>query len=258
MALDVATQKATPLVNNWGQLAFNSPNDVAVHGPSGALLFTDPDYGYAHSHRPPPQLGTWVWRYDPATATVTPVADGFVKPNGVTFSPDFSTCYVTESGCLDGAKDDSTPQSFVRAMPAIYAFDVVSDAGGLPTLRNRRLFAASPAGYADGIKVRWLLQAECAWAGACSSPATTLTAQCLLPSAPPLQIDERGNVWAAGPPGVEVWSPTGQHLGTLLLGSIANIAFAGHRLIMMQKTQVTALATKVAGNPLLMTGAAAD
>ncbi len=57
VALDVVSKRATPLVNNWGGLPFNSPNDVAVHGPSGALLFTDPDYGWFHHHRPRPQVG---------------------------------------------------------------------------------------------------------------------------------------------------------------------------------------------------------
>jgi len=56
--LDVATQQATPLLNNWAGLPFNSPNDVAVHGPSGAIFFTDPDYGYAQGFRPAPLVST--------------------------------------------------------------------------------------------------------------------------------------------------------------------------------------------------------
>lgn len=57
MVLDLATQKASPLVNNWGGLPFNSPNDVTLHAPSGALLFTDPDYGASNGHRPQPLVG---------------------------------------------------------------------------------------------------------------------------------------------------------------------------------------------------------
>ena len=55
--LDVASGSATPLVNNWAGVPFNSPNDVAVHGPSGAILFTDPPYGFAQGFRPAPQVG---------------------------------------------------------------------------------------------------------------------------------------------------------------------------------------------------------
>lgn len=55
--MDLATSTSTPLTNNWYGLAFNSPNDVAVHGPSGTILFTDPPYGYAQGFRPAPQVG---------------------------------------------------------------------------------------------------------------------------------------------------------------------------------------------------------
>ena len=54
VVIDVASQVSTPLVINGAGLPFNSPNDVAVHGPSGAILFSDPAYGYAQGFRPEP------------------------------------------------------------------------------------------------------------------------------------------------------------------------------------------------------------
>ena len=57
VVIDVASQVSTPLVNNWVGLPFNSPNDVAVHKESGAILFTDPPYGYAQGFRPMPLVG---------------------------------------------------------------------------------------------------------------------------------------------------------------------------------------------------------
>ena len=39
-----------------------------------------------------------VYRWDPRTGMLTVVADDFVKPNGLAFSPDESSLYVTDSG----------------------------------------------------------------------------------------------------------------------------------------------------------------
>lgn len=39
-----------------------------------------------------------VWRYNDKTGAVAPVADGFSLPNGITFSPDGSYAYVTDTG----------------------------------------------------------------------------------------------------------------------------------------------------------------
>jgi gluconolactonase len=33
-----------------------------------------------------------------------------------------------------------------------------------------------------------------------------------------LKVDSKGNLWATGPGGILILSPTGQHLGTLLTG----------------------------------------
>lgn len=43
----------------------------------------------AQGFRDEPQLAPMVWRFDPTSGAVGPIADGFVKPNGVVFSPDY-------------------------------------------------------------------------------------------------------------------------------------------------------------------------
>src|SRR3546814_3382707 len=59
---------------------------------SGGIWFTDPTYGimsdYEGRKSDPEQPGCYVYRVDPASGDVEVVADDFVKPNGLAFSPD--------------------------------------------------------------------------------------------------------------------------------------------------------------------------
>ena len=72
------------------------------------------------------------------------VADGFDKPNGLAFSPDERTLYVTDSGA------NQEPGSYhVRRAHHIVAFDVQ----GGSHLGPGRLFAVTTPGFPDGIKV---------------------------------------------------------------------------------------------------------
>ena len=75
---------------------FNSVNDVVVHS-DGAIWFTDPVYGFEHGYRPEPSLPVQVYRFVPETGAVRSLADGFVEPNGICFSPDEKTVYVTDT-----------------------------------------------------------------------------------------------------------------------------------------------------------------
>ena len=131
--VDRATGAAETLVDGWGGLPLNSPNDVVVKG-DGSVWFTDPSYGFLQGFRPPPMLADVVYRHDPATGATTVVADGFDKPNGLAFSPDEAVLYVGDSGA---------------ATHRVEAFDVV----GGHALTDRRPFAVIDPGYPDGIKV---------------------------------------------------------------------------------------------------------
>jgi gluconolactonase len=136
----------TKLVTGFYGKAFNSPNDLVV-SEDGSVYFTDPSYGYQQGVRPAPELPSHVYRYVPATGGIRAMADNFVRPNGLAFSPDESVLYVSDTGSAlgNGAKEPTGPAT-------IYAFDVHT-VDGSPFLTNRRLFAYADAGIPDGIKV---------------------------------------------------------------------------------------------------------
>ena len=131
------------IVDRWRGVPLNSPNDVVVAG-DGTIWFTDPSYGFLQGFRPEPGSGDYLYRCDPATGTVTPVADSFDKPNGLAFSPDERTLYVTDSGANHepGSYDPTRPHH-------IKALDVVAGR----RLVNERLFAVTTPGFPDGLKV---------------------------------------------------------------------------------------------------------
>lgn len=89
------------LITSFHDRPFNSPNDVVVHS-DGSLWFTDPIYGSEQGIRPPPQLPNQVYRFDPQTGGIRAIADGFGRPNGICFSPDEQTLYVTDTDWIHG------------------------------------------------------------------------------------------------------------------------------------------------------------
>ncbi|OAG11663.1 calcium-dependent phosphotriesterase [Paraphaeosphaeria sporulosa] len=133
------------VVDNYRGYPFNSPNDVVVHS-DGSIWFTDPAYGVEQGIRPEPKLANQVYVYTPADGDVRVMADGFGKPNGICFSPDEQTVYITDSDFVrgDGNMD-------ARRARTIYAFDLIRRHDA-PFLTNRRVFAYSDTGIPDGIK----------------------------------------------------------------------------------------------------------
>src|SRR5690606_3770440 len=91
----------TTLVDRHQGKRLNSPNDVVVKS-DGTIWFTDPSYGilsdYEGYKSEQEQSGCHVFRFDPADGSLTIVADDFTKPNGLAFSPDESTLYVSDTG----------------------------------------------------------------------------------------------------------------------------------------------------------------
>jgi len=133
------------VVTSWGGKMFNSPNDVIVKS-DGTLWFTDPPYGWAQGSGGEPQVGNWVWRFDPKTGHVAPVADGFQRPNGIVFSPYETTLYVGDSGWLTGHPGESLFDPSGKR--TVYAFDVLGDR----ILSNRRLIYTADKFVPDAIK----------------------------------------------------------------------------------------------------------
>lgn len=93
--------RTVPILESFYGRQFNSPNDVVVHK-DGSIWFTDPVYGSEQGFRPPPQLPNQVYRYDPATKSIRAMADGFGRPNGISFSPNQTVIYITDTDYIHG------------------------------------------------------------------------------------------------------------------------------------------------------------
>ncbi|KAH7140956.1 hypothetical protein EDB81DRAFT_654623, partial [Dactylonectria macrodidyma] len=90
-----------------------------------------------------PSLPNMVYRYDPAAKSIRAVADGFGRSNGICFSPEKKTVYITDT--------DQTLHRFMFLTSCSYAFDLTYR-HGQPFLVNRRLFALADTGIPDSIK----------------------------------------------------------------------------------------------------------
>ncbi|WP_299863652.1 SMP-30/gluconolactonase/LRE family protein [uncultured Hoeflea sp.] len=89
------------IADSYDGKRLNSPNDVVVKS-DGTIWFTDPSYGILMDYegdRATSEIGTChVYRVDPGTGAVEIVADDYVKPNGLAFSPDESHLYIADTG----------------------------------------------------------------------------------------------------------------------------------------------------------------
>jgi gluconolactonase len=91
-----------------------TPNGSSCHAatPGSTIWFTDPPYGFEQGFRDPCQLPPQVYVFEPRSGAVRVVADGFEHPNGIAFSPDCSTCYITDTSHIHGSgRLDPTLQS---------------------------------------------------------------------------------------------------------------------------------------------------
>ena len=87
----------TTLADRYEGRRLNSPNDIVFHS-SGAAFFTDPPYGLNGQDENPAkeQPHNGIYRLDP-DGTVTLLAAGQTRPNGIGLSPDERTLYVANS-----------------------------------------------------------------------------------------------------------------------------------------------------------------
>ena len=130
------------LADSYGGKRLNSPNDVVVKS-DGSIWFTDPSYGidsdYEGHKAESEQKANRVYRVDPQSGTVTIVADDFVQPNGLAFSPDEKILYIVDTGRTH--RDDA---------PAHMRKFAVSDDG---KLSGGEVFADCTAGLFDGFRL---------------------------------------------------------------------------------------------------------
>ncbi|MGP7795241.1 SMP-30/gluconolactonase/LRE family protein [Sphingomonas sp. CLY1604] len=136
-----------PVVTHYEGKRLNSPNDVTIAA-DGAVWFTDPIFGIVMPSQgalAEPELDhRSVYRYDPADGTLARMAD-FEQPNGIAFSPDGATLYVTDTSVSLA----EVPGFTAGDRQDLFAFHVDA-AGGLSD--RRRLYRAD-RGYPDGLAV---------------------------------------------------------------------------------------------------------
>ncbi|WP_282606869.1 SMP-30/gluconolactonase/LRE family protein [Pelagibius sp. Alg239-R121] len=132
----------TVLADSYEGKRLNSPNDVIVKS-DGSIWFTDPSYGiisdYEGKKSPQEQDGCFVFRLDVSSGSLEVVADDFVKPNGLAFSPDESILYVSDTGV---SHQPGGPRH-------IRSFEV--EEGG--RLKGGGIFAEIEQGVSDGFRL---------------------------------------------------------------------------------------------------------
>ncbi|CAG9272554.1 SMP-30/gluconolactonase/LRE family protein [Paraburkholderia unamae] len=161
------------LVSHYEGKRLNSPNDVVVDS-QGTVWFTDPDYGILSDYegfRADSEIGgCHVYALARGEREARRVADDFVKPNGLAFSPDETKLYIADSGA-----------SHVEDGPRhIRVFDVRDG-----RLSNGRVFVTMANGIPDGLR---LDEHGNVWTSAadgvhCYAPDGTLLGKILLPEA---------------------------------------------------------------------------
>jgi gluconolactonase len=130
------------MVDRYQGKRLNSPNDLVCKS-DGTIWFTDPPYGiisnYEGYQADQEQDGCYVFRYDPQTTELTVVADDFVRPNGLAFSPDESLLYITDTSC----SHDPHGHHHIRVFRVEEGKRLVYG----------RVFAEVSPGFADGLRI---------------------------------------------------------------------------------------------------------
>lgn len=204
----------TGLAERWDGKRLHRPNDIVCRS-DGSIFFTNP------SGRVPEAELEIEW---PGTihrialdGTVELLAHDIDFPNGIAFSPDERTLYVSNTRKL-GERPDQYWDGEVKPNQFIQAYDVAADG----SLSNSRVFgdmSSAEDGVPDGMKV-----------------------------------DAEGRVYCTGSGGVWVFSPAGEHLGIIRVPEIpANCAFGGpdfRTMLFTARTSVYSLRLTTPGNPL--------
>ena len=133
--------RITVLADRHQGRRLNSPNDVVVKS-DGTIWFTDPSYGITsdyEGYRAESEIGAChVYRLDPVDGALTAVAEDFVRPNGLAFSPDEKTLYIADSSVTH----DPAGNHHIRA------FDVIEGR----RLAKGRVFTEISPGFPDGFR----------------------------------------------------------------------------------------------------------
>jgi gluconolactonase len=135
--------RRTVLAERFEGQRFNSPNDLVVRS-DGSIWFTDPSYGIDSDYEgdaAPGEIGSNnVYRLDAQTDRTSVVANDFVQPNGLAFSPDESLLYIVDTGLTHQTNGPHHVRRFKVGA------DGASISGG-------EVFATCAAGVYDGLRV---------------------------------------------------------------------------------------------------------
>jgi gluconolactonase len=138
----------TAVVSTFGGARFDSPNDLTVRS-DGSLYFTDPDWQASLVR---PQTKTRIYRVAPGATTATVLDETRLEPNGITFSPDGNTLYVTGADGLFryNVAADGSIGTGTKILPSIGVGDgmAIDCAGNLYVAANasNTLVVVDPAG----------------------------------------------------------------------------------------------------------------
>jgi gluconolactonase len=117
----------------------NSPNDIAVRS-DGLIFFTDPPYGLQGGYKGvkrEAELGySGVFALDEASGRMVLIDGTLDRPNGVAFSPDEKTLYVTDS-----------------ATQKVWAYTIAADGSGARKRLVIDVTDESKQGRVDGVRV---------------------------------------------------------------------------------------------------------
>lgn len=153
----------TVLADRYQDHRLNSPNDITVDA-QDRVWFSDPPYGIQPEEQEQPAC--FVFRLDP-DGRLQAVADDFIKPNGICFSPDETTLYIS---------DTANDRHHIRR------FRVLSDG----RLSGGDEFIAIRPGKSDGFRVDrqgriWTSAGDGVWV---LSPAGDVLGKILVPESP--------------------------------------------------------------------------
>lgn len=132
--------RRTVLADTVAGRRLNSPNDVCV-APDGSVWFTDPSYGIDSDEEGffalPDLPHRGVYRVGPTGGEPVLMVDDFEQPNGIAFSPDGRSLYVSDSGATDAETGARHIARFAYHRGA---------------LGERRIFAECDEGIFDGFR----------------------------------------------------------------------------------------------------------
>jgi gluconolactonase len=168
----------TNLVDRYEGKRINSPNDV-VFKSNGDLYFTDPPFGLPSTFDDPGKelLFQGVYRLS-KSGRLTLLTRELKGPNGIAFSPDEKTLYLTDVSndvwlAYEVRPDGTLGARRVFASAAPFRMNGPGGADGLKTDREGNLFASGPGGIyvfaPDGTHLGSILTgvatSNCAWGG---------------------------------------------------------------------------------------------